>query len=97
MKDVNEGLEKYKFEFPSIEIPNSIDPHGFRLGKIVLERSSFIKKWTQKILMIESYSQHYWRAPKGSGKTMFLFLLGQELQKKVWSFTILKAERVYLI
>ena len=51
-------------------------------GKVVFQRDWFIQETSRFVLKKPStkYGSFYWRSPVGSGKTVFLKLLGRELQ-----------------
>ena len=54
-------------------------------GKVVFHRDLFIKKTATLVLDKKEssrYRSHYWRATAGAGKTVFLKLMGRELQKR---------------
>jgi chromosomal replication initiation ATPase DnaA len=55
-------------------------------GNVVFQRDIFIKETASLVLEKPStktkYESFYWRAPVGSGKTVFLKLLGNELQNR---------------
>jgi hypothetical protein len=53
-------------------------------GAVIFKREWFIKKSVDMVLrkIDEKYESHYWRAPFGSGKTVFLKLMGRELQQR---------------
>ena len=68
-----------KFEF-KIDEDDDFPLHGG--GRVLFKRDHFIKNVANMVLEknIEGkHSSHYWRAPVGSGKTVFLKLLGREL------------------
>jgi hypothetical protein len=53
-------------------------------GKVIFKRVWFIKK-TANLVLDKKYGKfdsHYWRAPVGSGKTVFLKLMGRELESR---------------
>eukprot|EP00808_Paulinella_micropora_P017790 g80959.t1 len=73
--------------FVPFEFPKSLDElfprHG--IGKQLFSRGIFVAGAVKSIL--ESRLPHYWRGAPGSGKTVFLKLLGRELQaygKVLW-------------
>eukprot|EP00808_Paulinella_micropora_P030871 g70859.t1 len=73
--------------FVPFEFPKSLDElfprHG--IGKQLFLRGTFVAGAVKSIL--ESRLPHYWRGAPGSGKTVFLKLLGRELQaygKVLW-------------
>ena len=72
-----------KFEY-TVEIADGDFPkHGG--GNVIFERHWFIKKTADLVLDKKGsrkYDSHYWRAPVGAGKTVFLKLLGRELQQR---------------
>jgi hypothetical protein len=72
-----------KFEY-TVEIADGDFPkHGG--GNVIFERDWFIKKTADLVLDKKGsrkYDSHYWRAPVGAGKTVFLKLMGRELQKR---------------
>ena len=52
-------------------------------GKVVFKRDWFIKQTATLVLdkkMAKKYGSYYWRAPFGAGKSVFLKLIGRELQ-----------------
>jgi hypothetical protein len=53
-------------------------------GKVVFQRDWFIKKTADLVLVKQSgeYDSYYWRAPLGAGKSVFLRLIGRELQNR---------------
>ena len=54
-------------------------------GKVLFQRDWFIKKTASFLLAKDDsgkHRSHYWRAPFGAGKTLFLKLIGRELQKR---------------
>ena len=69
-----------KFEF-KIDENDDFPLHGG--GRVLFKRDHFIKGVASMVLKKNKergeYSSHYWRAPPGSGKTVFLKLLGREL------------------
>mmetsp|Transcript_15792 Transcript_15792/g.21712 ORF Transcript_15792/g.21712 Transcript_15792/m.21712 type:complete len:141 (+) Transcript_15792:265-687(+) len=60
-------------------------------GNVVFQRDWFIQETSNVVLkkVSSGYRSYYWRAPVGSGKSVFLKLLGSELQNR--------GCRVYLI
>jgi hypothetical protein len=52
------------------------------VGQIVFKRKHFIERNVKMVLEDKELSKHYWRAPRGSGKTVFLSLMGEALQQK---------------
>ena len=85
-----DSLEQFAFTFPTNSVSKSVDPKGKQFGSVVLERQEYISQWCNKIQAIDDSSHHYWRGPKGSGKTTFLLLLGKELQNRNLSVYYLK-------
>ena len=54
-------------------------------GRVIFQRELFIKKTADRVLQKgpgEKFYSHYWRAPFGSGKSVFLKMIGRELQKR---------------
>ena len=53
-------------------------------GNVVFERKWFIHETSSMVLekSLLGYGSYYWRAPVGSGKSVFLKLLGKELQSR---------------
>ena len=54
-------------------------------GRVLFKRDHFIKEVANMVLeknKIGEYPSHYWRAPVGSGKSVFLKLLGRELASR---------------
>ena len=54
-------------------------------GNVLFQRDWFIKKTASLVLAKDDsgvYLSHYWRAPYGAGKTVFLKLIGRELQSR---------------
>ena len=53
-------------------------------GNIIFKREILINNIVDRVLlkMHGKFKSHYWRAPVGSGKTVFLKLLGKELQNR---------------
>jgi hypothetical protein len=53
-------------------------------GNVVFDRDWFIHETCNMVLKKSSsrYKSYYWRAPVGSGKTVFLKVLGRELQSR---------------
>jgi replication-associated recombination protein RarA len=70
-----------KFEFTVNASENFPDHNG---GNVVLKRDWLVKETAE--LTLQKYhgwfSSYYWWAPVGSGKTVFLKLLGRELQSR---------------
>ena len=67
-----------EFVFPTRTDSSLLFPkNGF--GTVLLSRRRLVEGALRSIL--ESRETHYWRGPPGSGKTVFLQLLGRELQK----------------
>lgn len=51
------------------------------IGRILLNREHLVDRFAGSIVAQTRFPvQHYWRAPRGSGKTTFLFLLGEKLK-----------------
>jgi len=69
------------FEY-SVDSKEAFPYHGG--GAVIFKREWFIKKSVDMVLRKrgEKYESHYWRAPFGSGKTVFLKLMGRELQQR---------------
>jgi hypothetical protein len=76
------ALTLKKFEF-TVESPDFPEDGG---GSVIFQRDEFIKKTVEIVLKkdpIENkFRSYYWRAPPGSGKTVFLKLMGKELQSR---------------
>ena len=54
-------------------------------GKAIFKREWLIKDIADMVLIKDkdgNYNSYYWRAPLGSGKTVFLYLIGKELQDR---------------
>ena len=53
-------------------------------GNVVFQRDWFIHETSSMVLekSVTGYRSYYWRAPVGSGKSVFLSLLGKELQSR---------------
>lgn len=54
-------------------------------GKVIFKREWLTKDIADMVLRKnrdDKYNSYYWRAPKGSGKTVFLYLMGKELQNR---------------
>ena len=69
-----------KFEY-TVDADNNFPMHDG--GKVIFGRDWFIKE-TANLVLAKKYSKfgsYYWRAPFGSGKTVFLKLMGRELQR----------------
>ena len=62
-------------------VPDEIFPF-YDGGKVVFQRDWFIQKTSKFVLTKSStkYGSYYWSSPVGSGKTVFLKLLGRKLQ-----------------
>ena len=71
-------LQKFKYSVCSTD---SFPSNGG--GNVIFQREWLIKK-TAKLVLQKTHSKfgsYYWRAPVGSGKSVFLKLLGKELQE----------------
>lgn len=53
-------------------------------GKVIFKRDWFIKETAGLVLKKKhgEFDSHYWRAPVGSGKSVFLKLMGRELESR---------------
>jgi hypothetical protein len=55
-------------------------------GSVIFQRDEFIKETVEMVLQKDTnennFLSYYWRAPHGSGKTVFLKLMGKELQSR---------------
>jgi hypothetical protein len=54
-------------------------------GSVIFQRCEFIKDTADTMLTKDAggrFMSYYWRAPPGSGKTVFLKLMGKELQSR---------------
>jgi hypothetical protein len=54
-------------------------------GSVIFQRREFIKNTVDTMLTKDDedcFMSYYWRAPRGSGKTVFLKLVGKELQAR---------------
>ena len=70
------------FEFLMDDYKNFPDHEG---GKIIFKREWLIKSIADMALTKNdenAYRSYYWRAPIGSGKTVFLKLIGKEMQNR---------------
>ena len=82
LKEQKESETLSKFEF-KVKENDDFPLHGG--GKVLFKRDHFIKNVANMVLeknKIGEYPSHYWRAPFGSGKTVFLKLLGRELTSR---------------
>ena len=73
-------LERFQF---SVKTTSDFPKHDG--GRVLFQRDWFIKKTASLVLNKDDsgeYGSHYWRAPFGAGKTVFLKLIGRELQKR---------------
>jgi hypothetical protein len=56
------------------------------IGTAILQRKKFVEKWCniieKPVKLDEGSFSHYFRSPPGNGKTTFLMLLGEELERK---------------
>ncbi len=71
----------FEFSIPCEEL-NFPDSDG---GKVIFKREWLVKDVADMVLTKYKdgkYNSYYWRAPMGSGKTVFLKLIGQELQDR---------------
>ena len=87
--------ESYAFNFPP-PIEKTIDEDGFEFGRLLISRDRYIGEWYQSI-NLTAYSKHYWRGPRGSGKTSFLYLLGRKFQAEGHSVYYLEAGNLQYI
>jgi hypothetical protein len=66
-----------------VESPDFPDDGG---GSVIFQRDEFIKETVEMVLQKDTnennFLSYYWRAPHGSGKTVFLKLMGKELQSR---------------
>jgi hypothetical protein len=87
-----ESLEAYEFkaeDHPRRSDDYWVDDYGVSLGRALLRRKQYIQEQCDRITAEQRQSHHYWRAPKGSGKSIFLKLMAMELQQRgcaVYSF-----------
>jgi hypothetical protein len=55
-------------------------------GSVIFQRDELIQKTVEMVLKKDTnennFPSYYWRAPPGSGKTVFLKLMGKELQSR---------------
>ena len=84
-------LEKFIFFVDSTEAFPKYDG-----GNVIFQRESFIKSTVDMILTKKTskFDSYFWRAPFGSGKTVFLKLLGKELQKRECDVYYLDAKKL---
>ena len=88
------SLRHEVFQLRRIHGSNTLSKFAFKIdendefylhggGRVLFKRDHFIKGVASMVLKKNKergeYSSHYWRAPPGSGKTVFLKLLGREL------------------
>ena len=85
------SLRHEVFQLRRIHGSNTLSKFAFKIdenddfprndgGRVLFKRDHFIKTVARMVLEKKGdYSSHYWRAPPGSGKTVFLKLLGREL------------------
>jgi hypothetical protein len=69
------------FEFKTKDIVD-FPPHDG--GRVIFQRDQLVEEIVQKILQKQDgeFPSYYWRAPFGSGKTVFLKLMGQALASR---------------
>jgi hypothetical protein len=77
----NDSITQYvvPFRFPEINEKERFPLNG--IGTVLLNRTGFINRIADLILETTS-SSYYFRAPRGSGKSVFLQLLGKELERR---------------
>ncbi len=82
-------MEKEKSSLPHPFVYSIVEDENFPEsgggGKVIFKREWFIKEVADMVLRINKggkYNSYYWRAPRGSGKSVFLYLIGKELQER---------------
>ncbi len=70
-----------RFSFPRQEI-SVIDPRGYFPGQMLINRTAKIQTLCTEIETTSGLCNHYFRGPRGSGKTMLLQLMGREFEKR---------------